>query len=178
MSSTEGVKSACVPCSVGHFSTSSKLLNEAVRFAKDGLTSPQVLEDLASALGEQNALERIDLTPARIDTLPDWEKPLAEEALEKSRELRHRIESVQNIDELRSIAVDTENYFKHLNHEYASLRLEKGVTCPIRSEQNEAETENEPEPTKKAQSYQYGSKVSEARQKLFDEIHQARHIKN
>ena len=117
------VKSACVPCAIGHFSTSSRLLNEALRFRKDGLATPQVLDDITEALGEQNALERIDLTPAKIAVLPEWEREMAAQALDKSRELRHRLESVRNMEELEKIAIDTEQYYKHLNRNWLSTRL-------------------------------------------------------
>ena len=165
MSGVEGVKSACVPCAIGHFSTSATLLNEAVRFKKDGLTSPQVLDDIAQAIGEQNALERIDLTPAKIQTLPDWEKEMAEKALERSRELRHMLESVQSMDELQSIAAGTEEFYKWLNREWASKRLEECPTCQIKA--------TEPE-TEKHDYSEYGKSVSEARQALIEEIRQAR----
>jgi len=165
LSVTEGVKSACVPCAIGHFSTSATLLNEAVRFKKDGLTSPQVLDDIAQAIGEQNALERIDLTAAKIQTLPDWEKEMAETALEKSRDLRHMLESVQSMEELQSIAAVTEEFYKWLNREWASKRLEKCPTCQIKA--------TEPEEEKRDYS-EYGKSVSEARQALIEEIRQAR----
>lgn len=165
MSATENIKSACVPCAIGHFSTSATLLNEAVRFKKDGLTSPQVLDDIAQAIGEQNALERIDLTPAKIETLPDWEKEIAETALERSRELRHMLESVQSMEELQSMAAATEEFYKWLNREWASKRLEKCPTCKIKA--------TEPEIEKRDYS-EYGKSVSEARQALIEEIRRAR----
>jgi len=165
LSVTEGVKSACVPCAIGHFSTSATLLNEAVRFKKDGLTSPQVLDDIAQTIGEQNALERIDLTPAKIQTLPDWEKEIAETALERSRELRHMLESVQSMEELQSMAAATEEFYKWLNREWTSKRLEKCPTCQIKA--------TEPE-TEKRDYSEYGKSVSEARQALIEEMRRAR----
>lgn len=181
---SDKVKSACLPCAVGHFSTSSTLLNEAVRFKKDGLASPQVLDDIAQAIGEQNALERIDLTPAKIELLPEWEQEMASLALEKSRELRHNLETVQNMDELTQIAVETEEYYKYLNREWSSKRLKDCPTCQISTNESIEEAENvieEPEKKVKVKIEvpknrlgDYGRKASEARQKLFEEIHQAR----
>jgi len=179
-------------CAVGHFSASAALLNEAVRFKKDGLANPQVLDDIAAALGEQNALERIDLTPAKIELLPDWEKEMANIALERSRELRHSLESVQNMDELEKLAADTEEFYKQLNRDWTMKRLEKCPTCQINTEEDieeaEAEAENaieEPEKkvkvkveVPKTKLSDYGRKASEARQKLWEEIHQARNPKN
>jgi hypothetical protein len=163
MSATENIKSACVPCAIGHFSTSATLLNEAVRFKKDGLTSTQVLDDIAGAIGEQNALERIDLTSAKIEMLPDWEKEMAEKALEKSRELRHMLESVQSMEELQSIAAVTEEFYKWLNREWASKRLGNCPTCNVK-------VEAEPKPRMSEPSQDYGSKVAEERRKFLEEI--------
>jgi len=181
MSIQQGVKSACLPCGIGHFSTSSALLNEAVRFKKDGLASPQVLDDIAQAIGEQNALERIDLTPAKIELLPDWEKEMASLALEKSRELRHRLESVQNMDELIQIAVETEEYYKYLNREWSSKRLKDCPTCQINTDEDIEESGEEVKVKAEAPKNklgEYGRKASEARQKLWSDIHEARNIKN
>ena len=158
---SESVASACVPCAIGHFSTSARLLNEAVRFKKDGLTSPQVLDDIAVALGEQNALERIDLTPEKIRALPEWERELAQLALDKSRELRHRLESIQAMEELEELAADTEEFYKKLNREWASKRLEECPTCKIEIPKVE--------PPKPDLS-EYGKGVSEKRRQFMDEI--------
>jgi len=162
MSESKSVASACVPCALGHFSTAARLLNEAVRFKKDGLTSPQILDDIAAALGEQNALERIDLTPEKIETLPEWEKGMADIALEKSRELRHRLEAIQNIDELTELAADTEKFYKMLNREWIAKRLEECPTCKIKPEEDQ-----EPE---KPNLEQYGKTVAQRRKELLDEI--------
>lgn len=132
---SEKVKSACVPCAIGHFSTSARLLNEAVRFKADGLASPQVLDDIAGALGEQNALERIDLTPEKIRKLPDWEQEMAQEALDKSRELRHSLETVKNMDDLTELAADTEEFYRYLNREWQSKRIEDCPDCEERAQE-------------------------------------------
>lgn len=123
------VKSACVPCAIGHFSTSARLLNEAVRFKAEGLASPQVLDDIAGALGEQNALERIDLTPEKIRRLPSWEQDMAQEALDRSRDLRHKLETVKTMDDLMNLAADTEEFYKYLNREWQSKRLDDCPDC-------------------------------------------------
>jgi hypothetical protein len=173
MSETEDVKSACLPCAVGHFSASSALLNEAMRFKKDGLANPQVLDDIAAALGEQNALERIDLTPAKIELLPDWEKEMANIALERSRELRHSLETVQNMDELEKLAAATEEFYKQLNRDWTMKRLEKCPTCQIDTDEEELEIPKKAEVSKSNLS-EYGRRPSEARQRLLEEIRQAR----
>lgn len=160
-SESKEVAKACVPCAIGHFAASATFLNEAVRFKKDGLTSPQVLDDIGGALGEQNALERIDLTPEKIRTLPDWEKEMANMASEKSRELRHKLESVQSMEELETIAADTQEFYMMLNREWASKRLEDCPTCKIE------QLEKQPE---KHSLDDYGKTVSERRRQLLEEI--------
>jgi len=113
------VATACVPCALGHFSTSAGLLNEAVRFKKDGISSNEILDRIGKVLEEQNALERIDLAPSEIaDIRNKWERSIAEEALEQSRGLRHKLESIEAIDELENVAADTAKYYKKLNREW------------------------------------------------------------
>jgi len=121
----EKIATGCLPCAVGHFSTSSGLLKEAVRFKGEGMTSSEILDRIAAALEEQNALEREDLSPEKIQGLPEWERPIAEEALDQSRQLRHRLESIQSIDELELAAVDTKRYYIKLNRQWYRGRFGK-----------------------------------------------------
>ncbi len=110
----EAVATACVPCAVGHFSTSAGLLNEAVRFKGEGITSDEVMDRIAMALEQQNTLERGDLTPEKIQNSPPWEREIAEEALQQSRSLRHRLETIESIDDLEQAAADSETTYKKL----------------------------------------------------------------
>jgi len=119
----EDISLACVPCALGHFATSTGLLNEAMRFKKDGIGSNEILDRIGKALEEQNALERVDLTPERIQTTKDWEGPIAEEALKQSRALRHKLESIETIGDLEQAAADTERYYKKLNREWYKGRF-------------------------------------------------------
>lgn len=118
------VATACVPCALGHFSTSAGLLNEAVRFKKEGMRSNEILDRIGKVLEEQNALERVDLAPGEIaDIRNKWERSIAEEALEQSRGLRHKLESIEGIDELEKVAADTAKYYKKLNREWYKGRF-------------------------------------------------------
>ncbi len=110
----EAIATACVPCAVGHFSTSAGLLNEAVRFKGEGITSDEILDRIAKALEEQNTLERVDLTPEKIQSSPTWEREIAEEALLQSRQLRHNLENLQNIGQLEQVGADSERVYKRL----------------------------------------------------------------
>ncbi|MBA7614698.1 hypothetical protein ES703_21967 [subsurface metagenome] len=127
----QAVAIACVPCALGHFSTSAGLLNEVVRFEKEGITSNEVLDRIAKVLEEQNALERVDLTPEKIRDTPKWERELAEEALQQSRSLRHRLETLTTINELKELAADTGGYYRNLNRKWWKLRVtQTGKTEP------------------------------------------------
>ncbi|MBA7464960.1 hypothetical protein ES707_00118 [subsurface metagenome] len=110
----EDIATACVPCAVGHFSTSAGLLNEAVRFKGEGITSNEILDRIAKSLEEQNTLERGDLTQEKIQNSPPWEREIAEEALSQSRSLRHRLENLSNIEQLGQAAADSERVYKKL----------------------------------------------------------------
>ena len=114
----EDIATGCLPCAVSHFSTSAGLLNESVRFKGEGMTSNEILDRIAGAIEEQNSLERVDLSPVKIQHLPEWERPIAEEALEQSRQLRHRLEGIQSTDELEKVAADTKRYYIKLNRQW------------------------------------------------------------
>jgi len=115
---TEDIATACVPCALGHYSGAARLLNEAFRFRDDGITSNQVLDDIAGAIGELNAMERVDLTPERLQKTPQWERTIADEALRESRKLRHRLEGIGSMEEIEKAAADTESYYKKLNRQW------------------------------------------------------------
>jgi len=104
-----GIATGCIPCSIGHLGTCSGLLNEAMRFArKDGVQSDEVIKRVNMCLDELNALERVDLRPEMIHDLPDWEKPMAEKALDLSRSLRHDLEQVPDLSMLEGISAKTQ----------------------------------------------------------------------
>jgi len=107
----QDIATACVACAIGHFSTSSGLLKEALRFKGEGMTSNEILDRIAAVLEEQNTLERVDLTPERLQKTPGWLRAIAEEALTQSRQLRHKLESIQSVDELEPLAADTKRYY-------------------------------------------------------------------
>lgn len=119
----QDIATACIPCSLGHFSVSAGLLNEIVRFKDEGMASNEILDRIAKVLEEQNALERVDLTPEKIQSSPTWERELAEEALRQSRALRHRLEGISSIDELEQAAADTAGYYRKLNREWYKRRF-------------------------------------------------------
>ncbi|GAI98225.1 unnamed protein product, partial [marine sediment metagenome] len=119
------VATACVPCALGHFSTSAGLLNEAVRFKKDGITSLEIIDRIAKVLEEQNTLERVDLTPENIRNSPEWERDIAEEALQESRSLRHRLETIKTIEDLEQAAADTAAYYRKLYRTWWQRRFAK-----------------------------------------------------
>lgn len=120
------VESGCVPCSIGHLGTCSGLLNEAVRFArKDGIASSEVIDRVNICTDELNALERVDLRPEMITNLPAWEKKLAEQALNESRAIRHKLESLSTFEELEKVAASTQSTRQHIGREWFQQRLSK-----------------------------------------------------
>lgn len=119
----QDIATACVPCAIGHFAGAAKLLNEAIRFRADGIESNQVLDDIAGAIGELNAMERVDLTPERLQVTPEWERTIADEALRESRKLRHRLEGLSTMEEIEKTAAGTESYYKKLNRQWYKARF-------------------------------------------------------
>ena len=94
-----------------------------MRFKGEGITSDEILDRIAKALEEQNALERGDLTQEKIQNSPQWEREIAEEALSQSRGLRHRLENLNNIEQLGQAAADSERVYKKLFREWFKQRF-------------------------------------------------------
>ena len=116
------VASGCVPCSLGHLSVCTGLINEGMRFARsDGIDSNEVIDRVTHCLQELNSLEREDLTPEMMINLPPWEKELAIEALNTSRATRHLLEGATTVEDLEKAAANTQTantqiarkWFKH-----------------------------------------------------------------
>lgn len=96
---------ACLPCSRDHFITTSSALSEGIRFARDeGVRSPEVLRRIRIALGELDAMERIDLAPEEMAKLKGAERELADWALRQSRDLRHAITAVRDVETMEQAA--------------------------------------------------------------------------
>jgi len=134
-SETQEIATACVPCALGHFSTSSGLLNECFRFKEGGITGNEILDRVAKVLAEQNALERVDLTPEKLQRSPDWEREIAERALDESRRLRHKLEGLETMEQLEEAAASTASYYMKLNREwYKKLFASRGFDNAVREE--------------------------------------------
>lgn len=122
----QAIATGCVPCSIGHLGTCSGLLNEAMRFARsDGIASEEVINRCNMCLDELNALERVDLRPELIHGLPDWEKQLAEEALELSRSLRHGLEGLSSVDALEAVTAKTQGTRQKIGSAWFRERLSR-----------------------------------------------------
>ncbi len=119
----KSIESGCVPCALGHFGTCSALLNEAVRFSDKGMDDAEVIDRLNSCLDEFNAMERIDLRPEKIRTLPEWEKKVAEKALKTSRATRHLIEGCRTKEQLVELAGTTQTVRKEIGKEWFQTKI-------------------------------------------------------
>jgi len=103
------IATGCIPCAIGHLGTCSGLLNEAMRFANsDGMQSNEVIDRVGKCLDELNAMERVDLRPEMLVSLPDWERELADQVLVASRETRHALEGFEFVDALEKAAAQTQ----------------------------------------------------------------------
>lgn len=124
-SKASATDTGCVPCAIGHFSTCSGLINEAMRFARDdGVESNEVIDRVGMCLEELNSMERVDLRSELIVNLPEWEKELANEALAASRKTRHFLESLRSVKELETVAAATQSVHRYIWREYVKRRLQ------------------------------------------------------
>ena len=100
---------ACILCSSDHFSTASGMLNESLRFKKEGMGSWEIQRRIGIALDELNSMERGDLHADQIAGLNGKEKQLANEAKEDSRNLRHKINAIHSFEDLENVAAEAAN---------------------------------------------------------------------
>ena len=127
---TSGVATGCIPCAMGHFGTCSGLLSESMRFArddKDGIYSDEVTDRVGKCLDELNTMERVDLTEEKIIGLPEWEKELATQVLVTSRQTRHALESLKDVDDLEQVTANTQITRKDLFRQWVKSRV-KNIT--------------------------------------------------
>jgi len=96
---------ACIPCSRDHLSVTSSALSEGIRFAREkGVKDSEVIRRVRIALDELNIMERIDLAPDETVKLKGAEKELADWTLKQSRELRHAITAINDVDTMEQAA--------------------------------------------------------------------------
>ena len=93
---------SCLPCSSEHIGQAAALLKEAVRFAvrDKGIKDDEVEDRVHDALLELNALERKDLTPEKIEKMRPEEQELAIYYMNKSAEIRHKLNDIKSADDL------------------------------------------------------------------------------
>ena len=96
---------ACLPCSRDHFITASAAISEGIRFAREkGVRDPEAVRRIRIALGELDIMERIDLAPEEMTKLKGAEKELANWTLMQSRDLRHAITAIKDVEAMEQAA--------------------------------------------------------------------------
>lgn len=118
---------ACLACSRDHFSTASSMLNEALRFKKEGMGSWEVQRRLGIALDEYNAMERGDLHADQIEMLSGQEKDIANDALDSSREIRHKITAIRSVKDLEDVSAQAANARTKFMKDIFSLSITDGT---------------------------------------------------
>lgn len=119
----QSIAVGCVPCALGHIGTCSGLLNEAVRFSDNGMDDAEVIERLNGCLDELNGMERIDLRPEKISSLPEWERKIADRALKSSRTTRHAIEGCRTKEDLVHLAANTQKVRNEIGKEWFQTKI-------------------------------------------------------
>ena len=120
------IATGCIPCSLGHMGTCSGLLNEAMRFGRnEGVGSPEVIDRVNMCMDEISSLERVDLRPQMLAELPDWEKKMANSVLSESRNIRHRLEALESVEQLETLAAETQKIRQDIGRQWFKHRLAK-----------------------------------------------------
>jgi hypothetical protein len=121
---------ACLPCSRDHLSVTSSSLSEAIRFARDkGVRDPEVLRRIRIALDELNAMERIDLAPDETAKLKGAEKELADWTLRQSRDMRHTITAIKDVQTLEQAAAKASQTTEEFMSRLWAIPEEECQTC-------------------------------------------------
>jgi len=118
---------ACLACSSDHFSTASGMLNEALRFKNDGMGGWEIQRRLGIALDELNSMERGDLHADQIAMLSGREKEIADNALNNSRDLRHKINAIHSIKDLEDVSAKAANLRTKFMKDIFSLSVTDGT---------------------------------------------------
>lgn len=121
--SREGI--ACIPCTVSHVAACAGQLNEAIRFAREDLSSSDVGERIDRCLSEIAAAERIDLAPENVAALPDQEREIANDTAKRLRKLRHTLEWYESYDELETAAAEMSRLQHDASQAWRQARLSR-----------------------------------------------------
>ncbi|KKN30184.1 hypothetical protein LCGC14_0836610 [marine sediment metagenome] len=121
---------ACLPCSRDHLSVTSSALSEGIRFARDkGVKDHEVMRRVRIALDELNIMERIDLAPEEIAKLKGAEKDLADWTLKQSRDLRHAITAIKDVETMEQAAARASEITEEFMSRLWAVPAEECVTC-------------------------------------------------
>lgn len=112
----ESKSTACIPCSKNHLSAIAGILAESKRFIAGGVKDPEVVDRINIATKELNAMERGDLDPAKVASLPPKEKEVAEWIADQARDLRHSIDGIKDKESLEEAISKAD----HINNEMIS----------------------------------------------------------
>ena len=121
---------ACLACSRDHLSVTSSALSEGIRFAREkGVKSPEVLRRIRIALDELNIMERIDLAPEETAKLKGAEKEIAVWTLNQSRNLRHSITAIKDVETMEKAAAQASALAEEFMSRLWSIPEEECETC-------------------------------------------------
>ena len=112
---------ACIACSKNHLSAAAGLLAEGKRFLKQGITSDEITSRIDMATQEITAMERGDLHPSKVESLPLQEKRLAEWLAQELRNLRHTIDRIKTPDDYKNAITESSKLSREMTKRYYEL---------------------------------------------------------
>jgi len=121
---------ACLPCSRDHFLTASSSLSEGIRFAREkSVRDHEVMRRIRIALQELDIMERIDLAPEETAKLKGAEKELANWSLQQSRDLRHAITAIKDVETMEQAAAKASAVTEEFMDRLWGIPEEECETC-------------------------------------------------
>ncbi len=121
--SEKKVGTACIACGLSHIATCAGALNEAVRFAREDITSNEVVKRINTCVSEIAICEREDLSPVNIVKLNPEEKALADTMATEIRDIRHGLEWFKSKEDIEELAAKAAILQEKVNREWLKIRL-------------------------------------------------------
>ena len=116
----------CVSCGNDHFSTAAGILEESLRFAREGgIEHPEVIKRISIAEDELNEFERIDGAAEEVVKLPPDEKELMDAMLKASREMRHMLKEIKDVPRLEKTTADMQKIKREFRGKVFKMSLAK-----------------------------------------------------
>ena len=90
---------------------------------RKGIADKEVIQRILDCGSQLNAMEREDLSVEKIAGLSKWEKDIAIYAQNRGAEIRHKLNSIESVEDLETIGIELKQARDKIGSEYIRGRL-------------------------------------------------------